>query len=51
MEQDEQWLTRYNEVKTIVETNKCNLSKHNPEERYKYCNWLKHKKNSSMQEK
>ncbi len=32
MTQDERWLTRYNEVKTFIETNHRNLSKYNPEE-------------------
>ena len=44
MDQETRWLTRYNEVKNFIETNKRNPSKHNPEERYKYCNWIKHNK-------
>lgn len=44
MKQDELWLTKYKEVVTFIETNKRNPSKHNPEERYKYCNWIKHNK-------
>lgn len=42
MTQDEKWLAKYNEVKTFIETNHRNPSKHDPEERFKYYNWLKH---------
>ena len=42
MTQDERWLVKYNEVKTLIETNYRNPSKHDPEERFKYYNWLKH---------
>lgn len=42
MTQDERWLARYNEVKNFIEENHRNPSKHNPEERFKYYNWLKH---------
>lgn len=41
MTQDAKWLEHYEEVKTFIETNKRNPSKHIPEERYKYLNWLK----------
>ncbi len=44
MTQEERWLEKYNEVKSFIETNHRNPSKHNPEERYKYCNWIKHNK-------
>jgi hypothetical protein len=44
MTQDERWLAKYNEVVEFIETNHRNPSRHNPEERYKYCNWLKHTK-------
>lgn len=44
MTQDELWNTKYQEIITFIETNKRNPSKHNPEERYKYCNWIKHNK-------
>lgn len=44
MTQDERWLAKYNEVKTFIETNKRNPSKHDAEERGKYLNWLKHNK-------
>ena len=40
MTQDERWLTRYNEVKTFIETNKRNPSKHRIEE-HDMLNWLK----------
>ena len=40
MTQDEKWLTRYNEVKTFIETNKRNPSKHRLEE-HDMLNWLK----------
>ena len=42
MTQDEKWLAKYNEVKSFIETNKRNPSKHFPEERFRYYNWLKH---------
>lgn len=42
MTQNERWLARYNEVKRFIEENHRNPSKHDPEERYKYYNWLKH---------
>ena len=40
MTQDEKWLTRYNEVKTFIETNQRNPSKHRLEE-HDMLNWLK----------
>ena len=42
MTQDERWLTKYNEVKTFIENNHRNPSKHSDEERGRYLNWLKH---------
>ena len=42
MTQDERWMMKINEVKTFIETNHRNPSKHDPEERFKYYNWLKH---------
>lgn len=42
MTQEERWITRYNEVKTFIETNKRNPSKFIPEERGQYLNWIKH---------
>ncbi len=40
MRQDERWLARYNELKTFIETNKRNPSKHRMEE-HDILNWLK----------
>jgi hypothetical protein len=40
MTQEERWLARYNEVKTFIETNKRNPSKHRIEE-HDMLNWLK----------
>ena len=40
MTQDERWLARYNEMKTFIETNKRNPSKHRMEE-HDLLNWLK----------
>lgn len=40
MKQDERWLARYNEMKTFIETNKRNPSKHRMEE-HDMLNWLK----------
>ena len=40
MTQDERWLARYNEMKTFIETNKRNPSKHRMEE-HDMLNWLK----------
>ena len=44
MTQDEKWNLRYLEVKGFIESNKRNPSKHYPEERGKYCNWIHHNK-------
>ena len=44
MTQDERWMTKYNEVVNFIQTNHRNPSRYNPEERYKYCNWIKHNK-------
>lgn len=33
MTQDERWMARYNEVKTLIETNRRNPSKYYPEEK------------------
>ena len=41
MDQETRWLTRYNEVKEFIETNKRNPSKYAPEER-NMVNFLKH---------
>lgn len=40
MTQDERWLVRYNKLKTFIETNKRNPSKHRMEE-HDILNWLK----------
>lgn len=40
MTQDERWLLRYNEVKSFIETNKRNPSKHRIEE-HDMLNWVK----------
>ena len=40
MTQDEKWEQRYNEVKSFIETNKRNPSKHRIEE-HDHLNWLK----------
>ena len=40
MRQDERWLARYNELKTFIENNKQNPSKHRMEE-HDMLNWLK----------
>ena len=45
MTQDARWLERHTEVKAFIESNHRNPSRHSPEERFKYCNWLKHNKN------
>ena len=40
MTQDDRWLTRYNEMKTFIETNKRNPSMYRMEE-HDILNWLK----------
>ena len=40
MDQETRWLTRYNEVKTFIEVNKRNPSKHRIEE-HDMLNWVK----------
>ena len=42
MTQDEAWMTKYNEIVAFIEREHRNPSKHNPEERGLYGNWLKH---------
>ena len=44
MTQEERWLAKYNDVKTFIEKNHRNPSRYNPQERYKYYNWIKHNK-------
>ena len=41
MTQDERWLSKYNEVRSFVETNKRRPSKYTLEERNAW-NWLRH---------
>ena len=43
MKQSEKWLTRYNEVKTFIETNHRNPSRHRIEE-HDMLNWVKHQR-------
>ena len=42
MTQEERWLIKCNEVMDFIKTNHRNPSRHDPEERYKYLNWIKH---------
>lgn len=42
MKQDEKWECKYEEVVAFIKTNKRNPSRHDDQERYRYCNWLKH---------
>ena len=42
MTQDEKWIAKYNEVKNFIEMNHRNPSKHEPEERGMFVNWLRH---------
>lgn len=42
MTQDEKWISKYNEVKNFIEMNHRNPSKHDPEERGMFVNWLRH---------
>ena len=44
MTQDEIWITRYDEIVAFIERKHRNPSKYYPEERGKYCNWLKYNK-------
>jgi len=44
MTQDERWLTKWQEAIDFVQTNRRNPSRYDPEERGKYCNWIKHNK-------
>ena len=48
MTQDERWLARYNEVKSIIESNRRNPSKYDAEERWLYCNRLRHNRKNSI---
>ena len=42
MTQDEAWMKKYNEIVAFIEREHRNPSKHYPEERGLYGNWLKH---------
>lgn len=42
MTQEEAWRKKYEEVRTFIETNKRNPSKHDDEERGRFLNWMKH---------
>ena len=42
MTQDEAWMKKYNEIVAFIEREHRNPSKHYPEERGRYYNWLKH---------
>lgn len=42
MTQDEAWNNKYNEIVAFIEREHRNPSKHYPEERGLYVNWLKH---------
>ena len=44
MTQDERWMIKFKEVADFIQTNHRNPSRYNPEERYKYGNWIKHNK-------
>ena len=42
MTQDERWMAKFIEVKSFIEKNQRNPSKHIDEERGLYLNWIKH---------
>ena len=42
MTHDEAWLRKYQGVMSFIETNHRNPSRHDPEKRGLYLNWLKH---------
>jgi len=44
MTQDELWLKKYQEVKAFIETHHRNPSRYKTEERFWYCNGIKHNK-------
>jgi len=44
MTQDEKWQERYDEVLHFISTNHRNPSRHDPAERGRYLNWIKHNK-------
>ena len=42
MTQEEKWQQKYEEVVAFIEKNKRNPSRHDDQERGRYCNWIKH---------
>lgn len=44
MNQDELWPKKFQGVKDFIETNHRNPSRYNPEERGRFCNWIRHNK-------
>ena len=42
MTQDEKWRLKYQEVADFIEENRRNPSRHDDQERYRFCNWIKH---------
>lgn len=44
MTQDDSWHKKYKEVLNFLLENRRNPSRHDPEERGKYINWIKHNK-------
>ena len=38
------WMAKWREVMSFIETNHRNPSKYDPEERAKFCHWIKHNK-------
>lgn len=44
MTHEERWQIRFEEVKNFIEENHRNPTRYNPEERGRYCNWIKHNK-------
>ena len=44
MTQNEKWMVKYNEVKSFIENNHRNPSRYDDNERWLYCNWIKHNK-------
>ena len=44
MTHEEKWMAKFHEVKSFIERNRRNPSRYDPEERGRYCNWIKHNK-------
>ena len=51
MTQDDSWHKKYKEVLNFLLENRRNPSRHDPEERGKYINWIKHNKFSFISTK